>query len=93
MEHSKDPKSELTPFKEPTPEMQKYYANLYERNQSKWIRRSQLGVEHLGSTFEHDGGIFTLVGTIDPVLMLVREESGKYYKIHCDIVTKKILGS
>ena len=37
MEDKKNKKSELIPFKAPTKEMLKHYADLYGRNQTKWI--------------------------------------------------------
>ena len=86
------PKSELLPFKAPSKEMGIYYANLYERNQSKWMRRSSLEPEHIGSVFEYEDKKLTLVGTVDPILMLVKDESDKYYKMNCNLVSELVTG-
>lgn len=92
MENTESKKSELMPFKAPSPEMLKHYAGLYERNQSKWIRRSSLEPEHIGSEFDFEDKKLKLVGTVDPVLMLVKDTDEKYYKLHCNIVSELVTG-
>jgi hypothetical protein len=82
----------LQPVKEPSKEMLEYYRSLYERNQVKFIRRSLLEIEHLGSEFEFDGKKLTLMGSIDALLMLVRDENGKYYRLDSSPITKQIMG-
>ncbi len=92
MESKEVKKSELIPFKAPSPEMLKHYESLYERNQTKWIRRSSLEVEHLGSEFEFEGKNLKLMGTIDPVLMLVKDSDDKYYRMNCNAVSELVTG-
>jgi hypothetical protein len=82
----------LQPVKEPSKEMLEYYRSLYERNQGKFIRRSLLEIEHLGSEFEFDDKKLTLMGSIDALLMLVRDENGKYYRLDSSPITKQIMG-
>ena len=85
-------KSELIPFKAPSPEMLKYYESLYERNQTKWIRRSSLEPEHIGSEFEFEEKNLKLMGTIDPVLMLVKDSDDKYYRMNCNTISELVTG-
>ena len=92
MENTKDKKSELGAFKAPSKEMLKYYADLYERNQTKWIRRSSLESEHLGSEFEFEGKNLKLMGTIDSVLMLVKDSDDKYYRMNCNTISEIVTG-
>jgi hypothetical protein len=81
----------LQPIKEPFKETLEYYKSLYKRNQEKFIRKSRLEVEHLGSEFEYDEKKLTLMGTIDSNLMLVKDENGKYYRLDSSPITKLIL--
>lgn len=83
--------NDLQPIKSPSKEMIEYYRSLYERNQSKFIRRSQLEPEHLGVKFTHEEKEFELIGSIDEKLMLVRDSSDKYYRLSSSIITKIIL--
>jgi hypothetical protein len=92
MENTENKKSELIAFKAPSKEMLKYYADLYERNQTKWIRRSSLEVEHLGSEFQFEGKDLKLMGTIDPVLMLVKDSDDKYYRMNCNTISEIVIG-
>ena len=81
----------LKPMREPSKDLVEYYKSLYERNQTKFIRRSQLEVEHLGSVFEHEDKSLTLIGSIDAMLMLVKDTDGKYYMLDSSVISKKIL--
>ena len=92
MENKQDKKSELIPFKAPSKEMLKYYSNLYERNQTKWIRRASLDVSHLGSEFVFEGKNMKLMGTIDSVLMLVKDSEENYYRLDCNIISEIVTG-
>jgi hypothetical protein len=92
MENTENKKSELIAFKAPSKEMLKYYADLYERNQTKWIRRSSLEAEHLGSEFQFEGKDLKLMGTIDPVLMLVKDSDDKYYRMNCNTISEIVTG-
>ena len=69
-----------------------YYRSLYERNQTKFMRRSILEVEHLGSEFEYEGVKYTLLGSVDALLMLVKDSEENYYMMSSSIPTKEILG-
>lgn len=92
MEQKEIKKSELIPFKAPSQEMLKHYEALYERNQTKWIRRSSLESEHLGSEFQFEGKSLKLMGTIDPILMLVKDSDDKYYKMNCNAISEIVIG-
>lgn len=81
----------LKPMRTPSKELIPYYESLFERNQTKFIRRSALDPEHLGSEFELDGKNLKLMGSIDALLMLVRDENNKFYMLESSIITKKIL--
>ena len=49
-------------------------------------------MEHIGQEFEYDGKTLSLIGSIDPILMLVFDgNENKYYRIHSDLVTEGIL--
>jgi hypothetical protein len=81
----------LKPMREPSADLVKYYRSLYERNQTKFIRRSLLEVDHLGSEFEFDDKKLTLMGSIDAVLMLVKDENGKYYMLDSSPISQILL--
>ena len=85
-------KKSLEKFKAPNKEMLKYYADLYERNQSKWIRRSSLEPEHIGSIFEFEGKKMTLVGSLDSVIMLVKDQNENYYRMNCNLISEIVTG-
>jgi len=85
-------KSLLTKLKEPSKEILAHYAKLYRRNQSKWIKRSSLEPEHLGSEFECENKKLKLEGSIDPILMIVSDSEGNYYRMHCNEVSQIITG-
>lgn len=92
METPQEKKSELIKVKAPTKELLTYYANLYHRNQSKWIKRSSLEPEHLGSEFEFENKKLKLEGTVDPILMLVCDSEGNYYRMHCNTISEIVTG-
>ena len=92
MEDKKNKKSELIPFKAPTKEMLKHYADLYGRNQTKWIRRASLEVSHLGSEFVFEEKSMKLMGTIDQVLMLVKDSEENYYRMDCNTISEIVTG-
>jgi len=83
---------DLQPVKSPSKEMIQYYESLFERNQSKFIRRSMLEPSHLGTSFDHMGSQLTLLGSIDEKLMLVRDQNDKYYRLSSSVISKIILG-
>jgi len=76
----------------PSESMRGYYAALFRRNQTKFIRRSILGPDHIGSEFVYEGSSYKLIGTGTPVEMIVEKlEDGTCYMVYCDLVTKAIL--
>lgn len=73
-------------------EMQKYYANMFTRNQTKFMRRSLLEPSHVGSEFTIDGQHYQLVGAGNPTEMVVKNMGdGTFHMVHSDIVTSAIL--
>ena len=79
----------ITPQSE---EMQKYYANMFRRNQTKFMRRSLLEPSHVDSEFTIDGQNYQLIGAGNPTEMVVKNlEDGTFYMVHSDIVTAAIL--
>ncbi len=79
-------------MKAPSKEMLEYYASLYNRNQSKFIRKSLLELHHLGSEFEFEEKKYKLLGAVDANLMLVKDEEENHFMMSSTIVTKQILG-
>lgn len=78
--------------KEPSQGVKEHYESYYRRNQNKFMRRSKLEESHLGSEFEFDNKKFKLLGAVDPTTMFLLElNENKYYFLHSDIVTEKIL--
>ena len=79
----------ITPQSE---EMQKYYANMFRRNQTKFMRRSLLEPSHVDSEFVIEGRNYQLIGAGNPTEMVVKNlEDGTFYMVHSDIVTAAIL--
>lgn len=79
-------------IKPPSDSIRKHYELTFKRNQMKFIRRSQLGVDHLGAEFTSDGDEYRLVGTVTEHEMIIENMSDKScYMVHCDIVTKMVL--
>jgi hypothetical protein len=73
-------------------EMQKYYANMFRRNQTKFMRRSLLEPSHVDSEFTIDGQQYQLIGAGNPTEMVVKNlEDGTFHMVHSDIVTSAIL--
>ena len=73
-------------------EMQKYYANMFTRNQTKFMRRSLLEPSHVGSEFIIDGQNYQLIGAGNPTEMVVKKlDDGTFHMVHSDIVTSAIL--
>jgi hypothetical protein len=91
MENSQE-KSALTKVKEPSKELLSYYSKLYQRNQSKWVKRSSLEPSHLGSEFEFEGKNLKLEGSVDSVLMIVSDSEGNYYRMHCNQISEIVTG-
>jgi len=73
---------------EPSEGVMDSYRKLFNRNQSKWMRRSKLEISDLGKEFLWEDQKYILEGSIDSLNMIVKEcESGKYYRVHCDVVS------
>ena len=49
------------------------YKKLFKRNQTKWMRRSKLEIDHLDKEFEFDGVSYILEGSIDSTMMIIRD--------------------
>jgi len=81
-------KTEFKQVVEPSESVMESYRKLFNRNQSKWMRRSKLEPSDLGRDFIWMDKTYTLEGAIDAMNMLVREtESNKYYRVHSDLVS------
>lgn len=79
-------------IKEPTESMLEHYIKMFKRNQMKFIRRSSLEVEHLGTDFVYDGLNLRILGASDTNTMVVKDiDNDKYYLVQSDIVTYSIL--
>jgi hypothetical protein len=76
----------------PAQSMRNYYADMFKRNQMKFMRRSLLEPSHVGSEFTIDGQNYQLIGAGNPTEMVVKNlEDGTFYMVHSDIVTAAIL--
>jgi len=79
-------------IKEPTDSMRKYYADLFVRNQSKWMRRSKLEASHLETNFSFEGENSTLIGSLSSEEVLLHiTEANEYIVVHIDDVSREIL--
>lgn len=78
----------------PSSSMRDHYASMFKRNQMKFMRRSILTPDHIGSEFIFEESKYKLIGTGTPAEMIVENlEDGSCYMVHCDLVTKLILGN
>lgn len=78
----------------PSESMREYYATMFKRNQMKFMRRSILSPDHIGSEFFYEGSKYKLIGTGTPAEMIVENlGDGSCYMVHCDLITKLILES
>lgn len=85
-------RKKIREIKEPTQNMLDYYEKLFLRNQSKWIRRSNLQESHLGSEFVLEGEKYKLLGSSSSMEVVVKNQnSDKYFIVPIDDVTKSIL--
>ena len=76
----------------PSESMRDYYATMFKRNQMKFMKRSPLKPDQIGSEFSFEGFTYRLIGTATPVEMVVENlEDGSCYMVHCDFVTRLIL--
>lgn len=86
---------EIKTWKKITPQseqMQKYYADMFTRNQTKFMRRSLLEPSHVNSVFIIDNQSYQLIGAGNPTEMVIKNlEDGSFYMVHSDIVTAAIL--
>jgi hypothetical protein len=46
----------------------------------------------LGTEFEYDGKKLTLLGSVDALLMIVKDEEDKYYRLHCNLISQIVVG-
>ena len=88
MESNLEPhKAQMKAVVQPSEGVMKSYKDLFQRNQSKWIRRSKMEIGHLNGEFIWEGKEFILEGSIDSLMMIIREkERGKFYRVHSDLV-------
>lgn len=76
----------------PAQSMRNYYADMFKRNQMKFMRRSILKPEQIGAEFVYEGATYKLIGTGTPTEMIIENlEDGTCYMVNCDIVTRLIL--
>lgn len=81
-------------IKPPHDSMEKYYQNLFNRNQIKWIRRSKMEQSHLGSEFVLEGLKYSLIGSVSSTEVVVKNiESGEFFMVHIDPVSAAVLGA
>jgi len=81
-------------IKTPSDSLLEHYAQLFNRNQSKFMRRSMLVPSHLGSEFVYEGITFKLVGSCTAYEMLIQNlEDQSYHMVHSDLITPLILES
>jgi hypothetical protein len=78
-------------FKAPTKEMLKYYQDVYQRNQNKWVRKSLLKPEDMGRKFVHEGMEFELVGGVTPKEFLIKDENNQHYLVLTQFVDGYLL--
>lgn len=78
-------------MKKPSDAMLKYYADLYLRNQNKWIRKSMLKPADLGKTFVHDGIQYELIGSVSPKEFFIRSEEDQYFIVLTQLVDGYLL--
>jgi hypothetical protein len=92
MSQDKTSRSQFQAIKEPTESMTEHYIKMFKRNQMKFIRRSSLEVDHLGTDFMYDGLNLRILGASDTNTMVVKDtDNEKYYLVPSDIVTYSIL--
>ena len=92
MSKIKSSRSQFQAIKEPTESMAEHYVKMFKRNQMKFIRRSSLEIDHLGTDFVYDGLNLRILGASDTNIMVVKDtDNEKYYLVPSDIVTYSIL--
>ena len=83
----KDYQKQMKEVVSPSPGVLDSYKKLYKRNQTKWMRRSKLELEHLDKEFEVEKEIYILEGSIDSSMMIIKnKETGKFYRVYSDLV-------
>lgn len=90
---TKNNSKKIREIKEPTKGMVSFYSNLFDRNQSKWIRRSKLEPTHLNCEFNFEGQRAIILGAMNSEeIVLHFLETNQYFVTHIDGVTQEILG-
>ena len=80
-------------IKAPHDTMEKYYQDMFIRNQSKWMRRSKMEPTHLGCEFELEGSSYSLVGSASSTEVVVKNlETSEFFMINIDPVSVAVLG-
>jgi hypothetical protein len=81
-------------IKAPHDTMEKYYRDVFNRNQSKWIRRSKMEPKHLGCEFELEGAKYLLIGSATTTEVVVKNiETSEFFMLNIDPVTAAVLGA
>jgi hypothetical protein len=80
-------------IKAPHDSMEKYYQDMFNRNQSKWIRRSKMEPSHLGCEFVLEGSTYSLIGSATSTEVVVKNlETSEFFMINIDPVSAAVLG-
>jgi hypothetical protein len=83
----KDYQKQMKEVVAPSPGVLDSYKKLYRRNQTKWMRRSKLELQHLDKEVEIEGVTYVLEGSIDSSMMIIRDkETGKFYMVYSDLM-------
>jgi hypothetical protein len=46
----------------------------------------------LGTEFKFEGKTYTLMGTVDALLMLVKDSENKYFRMNCNTISEIVVG-
>jgi|694.fasta_scaffold12674_25 hypothetical protein len=68
------------------------YRKDYERDTNKFFRASRLGMEHLGTKFQHKGSEYELIGRIDDRDVCCRKDDGTMWALDRITVQRYIIG-
>tara|TARA_R110000868_G_scaffold368629_2_gene631722 strand:+ start:1096 stop:1371 length:276 start_codon:yes stop_codon:yes gene_type:complete len=81
-------------IKPPHDSMEKYYQTMFNRNQSKWMRRSKMEPSHLGIEFDLEGSKYSLIGSATSTEVVIKNiETGEFFMTNIDPVSASVLGT
>ena len=81
-------------IKPPHDSMEKYYQTMFNRNQSKWMRRSKMEPSHLGIEFDLEGSKYSLIGSATSTEVVIKKiETGEFFMTNIDPVSASVLGT